>query len=424
MPRPNGVCGANVGRGPTFYAGDIETLPTDRLPGTGGRRSRPASSDPVVVMRVDRRRRSNQGGSNFIRISNLTALVKYYYPVNYDCWMTWDERVVNLLESAFRCAVGARRRDGPHRDVIVSLDGAEFLVRWLTTGWPRQVSEALHATPRPDILAAPAMSPGARKAARDAGVGWVDESGAADIYYRNASTGTTVVIETKGTPPIPLDTRLGWRRATLAVCEVLLADLAAPTVSAVVEATGLSMGSSAQALKFLEKGSYLSSDTARGPKSARLIVDRDALLDAYAEAAAKLRSPISIHVGVLWPDPIAGLANTGRLWASAGIEWAATSALSASLLAPLQTEIAPIEIYVPGKSWSDLRRAAMAARLQEMEGGRLLLRPFPTPAGARLTKQDAEGFRSMLWPRVYADLRTVGVRGEDAAEHLREVMTK
>jgi hypothetical protein len=30
----------------------------------------------------------------------------------------------------------------------------------------------------------------------------------------------------------------------------------------------------------------------------------------------------------------------------------------------------------------------------------------------------------MLWPRAYADLRTVGVRGEDAAEHLREEMPR
>lgn len=89
--------------------------------------------------------------------------------------MSWDERTVSALEGAFRSEVRARRVNGPHRDVIVSLDGAEFLVRWLTTGWPRQVAEALHATSRPDILAAPTMSPGARKAAHDAGVGWVDE---------------------------------------------------------------------------------------------------------------------------------------------------------------------------------------------------------------------------------------------------------
>ncbi|TBM52258.1 hypothetical protein DIQ83_33860, partial [Mycolicibacterium smegmatis] len=107
--------------------------------------------------------------------------------------------------------------------------------------------------------------------------------------------------------------RIGWRRATLAVCEALLANIAGPTVASVVEATGLSMGSSAQALKFLEKNGHLASATARGPKSARLIVDRDALLDAYAEAADKLRSPISISTGVLWRDPTAGVVKAGQL---------------------------------------------------------------------------------------------------------------
>lgn len=45
------------------------------------------------------------------------------------------------------------------------------------------------------------------------------------------------------------------------------------------------------------------------------------------------------------------------------------------------------------------------------------------PAGAKLTETIADGFRSVLWPRAYADLRISGVRGEDAAEHLREEMT-
>jgi hypothetical protein len=81
-----------------------------------------------------------------------------------------------------------------------------------------------------------------------------------------------------------------------------------------------------------------------------------------------------------------------------------------------------LEIYVAGKTWSDVRRAALAAGLQEMDG-RLLLRPFPTPGGAELTETIADGFRSVLWTRAYADLRISGVRGDDAAEHLRQEMT-
>jgi len=171
-------------------------------------------------------------------------------------------------------------------------------------------------------------------------------------------------------------------------------------------------------------GGALAGPAARGPGAARRIVDRDELLNAYAAAAERFRSPVSIHVGVLWRDPIVGTIELGRTWRKHNIDWAATSALSASVLAPAQTAIAPMEIYVPGRTPSDLRRVAIVGGLKEIEGGRLLLRPFPTPAGATLTKQDRKGFRSMLWPRVYADLRTTGVRGEDAAEHLRDEMSK
>lgn len=152
----------------------------------------------------------------------------------------------------------------------------------------------------------------------------------------------------------------------------------------------IATGSAQDALKFLERDGHLASDAARGPDAVRRIVDPDALLDAYA----------------------------------AGIDWAATSALSASVLAPFQTEIMPMEVYVPARGWSDLRRAAAVAGLKEIDGGRLLLRPYPTPASSTLTDQYPSGFRTMLWPRVYADLRTTGVRGEDAAEHLREEMGK
>jgi hypothetical protein len=338
--------------------------------------------------------------------------------------MSWAERAVSALETVLRDNLLARCPRSPHRDVVVTLDDTEFLVRWLPVGWPRNVAEALHDQPKPDVLVAPAMSPGARKAAHDAGVGWVDESGAASINYRNPKTGTTIRIETEGIPPLPLDARLGWRPTTLAVCEALLADEATPTVNSVVAATGISMGSAAKALKFLEKDRHLTSAAARGPGSARQIVDREDLLDAYAVAAERLRSPISLRVGILWRHPVADAIDFGQIMARHNISWAATGALAARVLAPVQTEISPLEIYVLGRTPGDLGRAAYAAGLRPIDGGRLLLRPFPTPAGDKLTKVDEHGFCSMSWPRVYADLRTTGVRGEDAAQHLREEMNQ
>jgi hypothetical protein len=346
--------------------------------------------------------------------------VKYLVSLKYYGWVSSTERIENALANVLEDnALRARRAAGSKRDAFVTVDDKNLLVRWLSTGWPRQVAEALNDHPRPDVLAAPLMSPAAREAAKSAGVGWVDESGEARIVLPNLR----VIVE-RTDSPAPPDARLGWRPSSLAVCEALVSNKARPTVDSIVTATGLSVGSASTALKLLERNGHLESAAARGRESARHLVDRDALLDAYAAAAERLRSPISIRVGVLWRDPIAGVIQTGRKWDAAEIHWAATSALSASQLAPLLTEISPLEVYVQGKTWSDIRRAALAAGLQEIEGGRLLLRPFPTPAGATLTETNTDGFRSMLWPRIYADLRTTGVRGEDAAEHLREEMSR
>lgn len=381
----------------------------------GGHRS-PARRTPCRVQRLRDTKLSHI--PYFNEVVKYGCLVKYHRTVPPSV-----ERAVNALRAVYRGELHARSVPGPHHDTIVTLDDSvQFLVRWLPTGWPRQVAQALGDEPRPHILVAPAMSPGARKSAHDAGVGWADESGAADIYYRDPKSGTVIAIDVQGTPPTPLNIRLGWRPSTLAVCEALLADLATPTVKSVVGATGISMGSAAESLKFLEKEGHLTSASARGPASARKIVDHDALLEVYAAAAEQLRSSISLRVGILWRNPVVDAIEFGQIMARNTISWAATGALSARVLAPVQTEVSPLEIYVTGRTPGDLTRVASAAGMRAIDGGRLLLRPFPTPAGDKLATVDIHGFRSMLWPRVFADLRTVGVRGEDAAEHLREVI--
>ncbi len=328
------------------------------------------------------------------------------------------QRVFGVLRSVLPPGTPIRhaQAQAAGNEVALTIAGHKLRIRWLAVGWPRQVEEALRLHPKPDVVVAPRMSPGARSAAARAGLGWADESGAAEIHLHN------LVVSRSGDPAVPLDSRVGWRPATLAVCEALLTGQSTATVSSVVAATGLSVGTAANSLKFLERDGFLESDAARGRESARRLTDPDMLLDAYAAAAQRLRSPTSIRVGVLWRDPLAGAAEIGRIWTGVRLAWAATGALSAAAIAPTQTEVAPMEIYVSARGPSDLRNAAALAGLSEIEGGRLLVRPFPTPAEDSLTTELPGGVRSMLWPRVYADLRTTGVRGEDAAEHLREVM--
>jgi hypothetical protein len=334
--------------------------------------------------------------------------------------MSWADRAERAVQATLHGAQRARTADGPKRTMTFSVAGADLVVQWLPVGWPREVDEAARADPRPDIVIAPAMSPGARRVAEKAGMGWIDETGAANIYIADPH----IDVARDGSPRLPLDTKVGWRRSTLGVCEAILADQVAPTVSSVVAATEMSWGSVAQALKFLDESGHLEKTADRGPDAARRIVDRDTLLDAYATAASRLRYPTLIEVGVLWRDPIDALRQVGELWESARVKWAATGAISAAVLAPFMTEIAPMEIYVTGRTPADLHRVAQVAGLAAMSGGRLILRPFPTPAGGRLSYEVTPGVRSVLWPRAFADLRIAGVRGDDAAEHLREEMTR
>jgi hypothetical protein len=93
--------------------------------------------------------------------------------------------------------------------------------------------------------------------------------------------------------------------------------------------------------------------------------------------------------------------------------------VAAAVLAPYLTSVATAEVYVAADTIAGLEAAAADAGLQPIDGGRLTLRPFPTVTSRRLSSQ-RERLRLAPWPRVYADLRLVGVRGEEAAEHLRE----
>src|SRR5687767_2898460 len=95
--------------------------------------------------------------------------------------MSPGSRARSALLAALPIGVEVLERSVDDADAVVTVAGSDLLLRWLNVGWPRQVAEALRKPPRPDVLVAPLLSPGARKAASDAGVGWVDESGAAAI---------------------------------------------------------------------------------------------------------------------------------------------------------------------------------------------------------------------------------------------------
>ena len=192
------------------------------------------------------------------------------------------------------------------------------------------------------------------------------------------------------------------------------------TVAATTIVTGLSTGSCTAALRALTDMGLLKAQARRGRTSARTIVDQQELLKAYAIAAASLTPELSLRVGATWRDAVSGVIALGRTWDAAGVVWAATGAVAASVVAPLLTSVASADVFVDAQTPAELEVTASQVGLRPMDGGRLLLRPFPTITARKLARI-MDGLRIVPWPRVYVDLRNLGVRGEEAAEHLREV---
>lgn len=264
------------------------------------------------------------------------------------------------------------------------------------------------------VAVARSLSPGARTALTDADIGWIDETGAAEIAI------DSLVIVRDGKPQPRADRPLRWTPSVLAAAEALLCGVTA-TVAATQAATGLSTGSSFNALRTLTDLGLLVASSDRGPTSGRRIGDRYDFLSAYATAASEQSKLVELTVGVIWRDAVEGLSEIGARWSSYGLAWAATGAVASAVLAPMLTSVESALVYVDTTSIVGLEAAARYADLRSAEGGRLKLRPFPTVStqGLRMTRH---GLTVAPWPRVYADLLSTGVRGEEAAEHLREVV--
>jgi hypothetical protein len=311
---------------------------------------------------------------------------------------------VTLKISASEHAFDATMRIGSHR----------LSVRWVGRGGFREVQDVLRSSHPPDVIVGSELSRAARTAASEAGIGWLDETGAAEIVIGD------IVVSRGGEPRRDAVVTRRWTSSVVGVAESILCGVT-PTVSATAEATGHSTSSVAHALATLSELGLLESPAPRGRNSGRRVADPDRLLDEYAQVAVRLRPKMELRCGVLWREPFVLLEQIGERWDHADIGWAVTGVMGASMLAPYLTETTTGDVYVDAASLPELHNIARSVDIEPLDGGRLVLRPFPTATSKRLaTKTD--GIRVAPWPRVYADVRQVGVRGEEAAEHLREVL--
>jgi hypothetical protein len=298
--------------------------------------------------------------------------------------------------------------------VDLVINGHPIEVKWIGKGRLGDVRDVLKKRPAENlVVVARHLSPGAREALSDAGISWVDETGAAEIVI------ASVVISRPGVQTKESRQTKNWTPAVQAVAEALLCGTNA-TQTSVQSATGLSAGAAANALRFLTDSGLLTADAKRGPNSGRRIVDTRALLDTYADSTINQKRNLELQIGITWQDIVTGLAKLGQHWERTQTEWAVTGAAAAAVIAPFLSSVSNATVYVNATSIIELEAVARDANLRPISGGRLRLKPFPTVSVRRLSNI-VEGLRVAPWPRVYADLRTEGVRGEEAAEHLFEV---
>ena len=331
-------------------------------------------------------------------------------------------RLLAALQAATPAPVGAYPlKHGPVHplDVGVRIVSIEFRARWVGRCGLRKVRDVLTTRPRPEIIIGTEISRGAREEALNAGLGWVDETGGAELHF--VRDGALIDVSRPGLDGPRSRPAPQWTVAVLGAAEALLTHPdQTVTVSSTREHTGYSVEATTRALRFLEDRGHLESTARRGPQSARRVVNLDRLLEEYADAATDKRKPLSLSCGVSWNHPYVALEAIGERWDKNGIEWAVTGAMAASILAPFATNVTSGEVYVDAVSLTELDRAAAAADVRPIESGRLVLRPFPTKATHKLSTQ-RDGLWIAPWPRVYADVAHVGVRGEEIAEHLKEV---
>lgn len=300
--------------------------------------------------------------------------------------------------------------------IELEVGGQPMTAHWVGEGTLGRVRRLLAEVDRPlHLVVARRMSSGARSTLSGAGVGWVDETGAAEIAFGPLLVSRTGHVERR------VAGSARWNRSVLAVAESLLCGSAA-TVDEVVVSTGLSMGASAKALQALASLNLLEADAARGRRSGRRVRDARVLLEAYAEAAGNAPPGPRLEIGVSWQDAVDGLTDVGRTWDEAGTLWVASGQVAAAVLAPLFTSVRSAIVYVEARTLPGLEAVAGEAGLRPIEGGRLTLASFPTIT-TNTHSAKADGLRVAPWPRVFADLQAAGVRGEEAAEYLWEVMS-
>jgi len=302
----------------------------------------------------------------------------------------------------------------------------QLRARWIGNGWPQDVREALadlaigedDPWPRDLVLVGKRLSSGSIELLEKLNGNWADEAGNAEILAPG------VLVSRRGGRPKAAKRAIAWSGSALDVAELLLSRpwLEGFGTSELAHLTGWSAPRVSQLLSTFDRhGWTVKHGPTRGRGSRRELVDPGGLLEAWGKGILDGEDPVVreasrtiADLGEFLRHDLAPALSQNLSWALGG--WAASEEL-----APYLTAVPTLQIYVHEDDlWEPLDEALLGAGLKEVsEGGRVQFKRATSNILERATS--AGGLTVVSAPRVYADLLRLGPRGQEAAEHLKEV---
>jgi hypothetical protein len=307
---------------------------------------------------------------------------------------------------------------GAHTLRVVGLPRQpRFSAAWVRRGSPAEVRARLERSPAVTLVVAPELSSGARRLLDERAINWVDETGAANLR----GDGLLVHVDRAPAPKDPNPRGASWSEIAILAAEATLA--ARPeqiTTAWVAEHAGCSIARASRILSgWDQEGWTAKQGPARGRGAHRVLEHPEAMLASWT--AHLNTSPIEkwfAHTTSRDLDDVQ--ARLTHVLDDVAFGW--TGWAAAQQLAPFVTQLPILHLRVDERyAHRDLAPRLRDAGLTVTDDtGRIEL--WRTPSNAFSLTTPSPSGPLVSWPRVHADLKRLGGRGEDAAQHLRDVM--
>jgi hypothetical protein len=309
--------------------------------------------------------------------------------------------------------------------VAIGSAAHELQLRWAGRGWPADLEQVLTSVPDPWprqlVLVGQRFSPGAIEQLTQRRANWLDETGAARI---ETDSGLLVVREPDETAPGPGAPRgFRWAASSLEIAEWLLTEQPRDTFNAqaLADRSGWSYAQTTKVLRQLSaQGWVTKTGGSRGVGSGWQLTDAAGLLEAWTTyLVSHRREAVGAHRVLRDPMLFARTELAPAL--SSDMQWALSGWAGLELAAPFVTTVPVIQVAVDANALIDgrLRETLRGLGLREVtEGARI---EFVALSKFSLSlAREFQGLPVVSPPRLYADLRALGGRGEEAAEHVRQ----